>query len=47
MLSELQLGLFRNSPPNETYCTAVKIGKLPMGMAVLLIALHMFWITFK
>ena len=46
MLPELQLGLFRTSP-NETYCTAVKIGKLPMGMAVPLIALHMFWITFK
>lgn len=28
--------------PSETYCTAVKIGRLPMDMAVLLMVLHMF-----
>lgn len=41
------IGLVQKPSPNETYCTAVKIGKLPMGMAVPLIVLHMFWITFK
>ena len=41
------IGLVQKPSPNETYRTAVKIGKLQMDMAVPLIALHMFWITFK
>ena len=41
------IGLVQKLSTNETYRTAVKIGKLPMGMAFPLSVLHMFWITFK